>query len=176
MSDLAQPFSPARPEPPLPAPLSAARPEAAATVWRWRERGGAEPEATRRAAAAQRRRGVIGGAVGAVAALLLWQWRPAMALVVLAIAALLTLLALVSPLGAFRRVGRALEAFGRAVGVALTWLLMALVFYGLFLPVGLVLRARGRLRLRKGLDPAAATYWKPVPPRPASLDRYRRQF
>jgi hypothetical protein len=99
-----------------------------------------------------------------------------MAMVVLAVAALLLLLALVSPLGAFRRVGRALELFGRAVGVALTWLLMAVVYYALFLPVGLLLRARGRLRLRKRLDPAAPTYWTPVPERPASLERYRRQF
>ena len=167
MSDLATPAA-------APAPSTVSRPEAAATVWRWRS--AADPDAPRRAAAAERRRGLLGGAIGALAALLLWQWRPAMGMVVLAIALLLTLAALVSPHGLFRRVRRVLEAFGRAVGIALTWLLMAIVYYGLFLPVGLLLRARGRLRLRKRLDPAAPTYWTPVPERPASLDRYRRQF
>ena len=167
MSDLATPAA-------APAPSTASRPEAAATVWRWR--AAADADAPRRAAAAERRRGLLGGAIGALAALLLWQWRPAMGVVVLAIALLLTLAALVSPLGAFRRIRRVLEAFGRAVGIALTWVLMAVVYYGLFLPVGLLLRARGRLRLRKRLDPAAPTYWTPVPERPASLDRYRRQF
>ena len=167
MSDLAPPAS-AR------APIVGSRPEAAATVWRWRS--AADPDAPRRAAAAERRRGLVGGAIGTIAAVLLWQWRPAMGLVVLAIALLLTLAALVSPLGLFRRIRRVLEAFGRAVGVALTWALMTIVYYGLFLPVGLLLRARGRLRLRKRLDAAAPTYWTKVPERPASLDRYRRQF
>lgn len=167
MSDPALAASSLGPEP-------GSRPEAAAAVWRWR--AAPDPDTPRRAAAAERRRGLVGGAIGAVAALLLWQWRPAMGLVVLGIALLMALAAVVSPLGLFRHVRRALEAFGRAVGIALTWLLMAIVYYGLFLPVGLALRARGRLRLRKRLDPAAPTYWTPVPERPASLDRYRRQF
>ena len=164
----------AAPAPPV-APPAGSRPEAAAAAWPWRRRA-ADVEAPRRAAAAQRRRGVIGGVVGSLVALLLWQWRPTMALVVLAIATLLTLLALVSPLGAFRQVSRALEAFARGVGLALTWVLMTVVYYGLFLPVGLLLRARGRLRLRKRLDPAAPSYWTPVPERQRTLDGYRRQF
>src|SRR5688572_9518431 len=154
MSDLAPPAS-AR------APIAGSRPEAAATVWRWSS--AADPDAPRRAATAERRRGVVGGAIGAVAGLLLWQWRPAMGLAVLAIAALLTLAALVSPLGLFGSIRRALDAFGRAFGLARTWVLMAIVYYGLFLPVGLLLRARGLLRLRKRLDPAAPTYWTKVP-------------
>ena len=159
---------------PTRAPASGSRPEAAAAVWRWRR--ASDPDAPRREAAAERRRGLVGGAAGALAALLLWQWRPAMALVVLAVAVLLALVALASPLGAFRRVRHALERFGRAVGVGLTWVLMSITYYGLFLPVGLLLRARGRLRLRKGLDPSAATYWTKAMERPAGLDRYRRQF
>jgi hypothetical protein len=152
------------------------RPEAAAAVWQWRRAGVDDGEAGRRAAATQRRKGLVGGVVGAVVALIVWQWRPAMALVVLGIALLLTALALVSPLGAFRRVTAALEAFGRAVGVGLTWVLMTLVYYLLFLPVGLVLRARGRLRLRKRLEPGLPSYWTPLPDRPRTLDGYRRQF
>jgi hypothetical protein len=164
----------AAPAPPV-APPAGSRPEAAAAVWPWRRRA-ADPDAVRRAAAAQRRKGVIGGLAGALVALLLWQWRPTMALVVLVIATLLTLLALVSPLGGFRRVSRALEVFARGVGIALTWVLMTVVYYGLFLPVGLLLRARGRLRLRKGLDPGATSYWTPVPDRQRTLESYRRQF
>jgi hypothetical protein len=53
---------------------------------------------------------------------------------------------------------------------------MTLVYYLLFLPVGLVLRARGRLRLRKRLEHGLPSYWTPLPDRPRTLDGYRRQF
>ena len=69
-----------------------------------------------------------------------------------------------------------LERFARVVGVALTWLLMGLAYYLLFLPVGLFLRATGKLRLEKRPDAARPSYWRPATRRPPGLDAYRRQF
>jgi hypothetical protein len=156
-------------------PRSAAtRAAAAAAVWRWRDRPAGEDRAA--LATALRKRGALGGGVGLVAAALIALWRPEAAWVVGGIALLLTTLALLSPLGAFRRITAILERFAHGVGVVLTWLLMGITYYLLFLPVGLLLRATGKLRLEKRPDPARASYWRPAHPRPAGLDHYRRQF
>jgi hypothetical protein len=57
---------------------------------------------------------------------------------------------------------------------------MTLLFYLLFLPFGALLRARRRLRLTTGPDPAAATYWTSPGAgregRPRGPEAYRQQF
>jgi hypothetical protein len=161
---------------------------AAETVWRWRER--AQVGDDRAAAAAARKKGLVGGVVGLLAAgalalfsrpdALFWRpvalWRPEAAWIVAGIAVVTTLLALVSPLGGFRRLTRALEAFGHGVGVTLTWVLMAVAYALLFLPVGLVLRAAGKLRITRGADARLASYWQQPPPTTPGLDGYRKPF
>src|SRR5262245_43551494 len=92
---------------------------AAATVWRWRDRAAASDADA--AASAARKKGLLGGAIGLLAAFAVSFWRPGAAWVVAGIALTMTLLALVSPLGLFRRVTRALDAFAHGVGVTLTW-------------------------------------------------------
>ena len=106
----------------------------------------------------------------------LYFWKPQMALVVVAIAAATTLLALASPLGGFRALTRALEAFARGVGLVLTWLLMAVAYYLLFLPVGLLLRAAGKLHVTRGADAKRATYWQPSAAPAPGIETYRRPF
>jgi hypothetical protein len=172
MTELATPSAPSAPA--QLGPPDAGRPEAAAVVWRWRERRGGEDRVA--LARALRRRGLLGGAIGLGAAGLLSLWKTEAALVVGGIAIVLTTLALVSPLGAFRRVTAVLERFAHAVGLTLTWLLMGLAYYLLFLPVGLFLRATGKLRLVKRPDPSRPSYWRPATRRPEGLDAYRRQF
>jgi hypothetical protein len=44
-----------------------------------------------------------------------------------------------------------------------TWLLLGFVFFAILLPLGWVLRTRGRLQYVTGFDRAAATYRVPVP-------------
>ena len=150
-----------------------------AVVWDWR---GGDQEGARRAreAAAIRRRGLIGGAVGlAVAALVFFLWKkPVPALVIATIAVLLSLPGLVAPLTAGRGVARALDRFGYAVGLGVTWVLMTILYYLLFLPVGLVLRARGRLGITRELDPRRPSYWTSVEERERARapESYRRQF
>ncbi len=154
---------------------AASRPAAAAVVWQWRRDDEGAGELARRAAAA-RRKGALGGIVGLAVASGLYFWKPQAAMVVAAVALATTLLALASPLGGFQRLSRALDTFGRGVGTVSTWLLMGLAYYLLFLPLGLLLRATGKLRISRGPDPRCASYWvEPAAP-PPSLDGYRKPF
>ena len=126
-----------------------------------------------------RREGVVRGAVGLVAAALLALWKPPFAAVVAAIALVVLALAIASPLGAYGRLSGWIERFARGVGTAVTWILMPLLFYGLFLPVGLLLRAGGKLRLTRAPDPARPSYWtEPAEGRGwgGPPERYRKQF
>ncbi|HVR95361.1 MAG TPA: hypothetical protein VMW27_02020 [Thermoanaerobaculia bacterium] len=144
-----------------------------AVVWNWRGAGkGADPA---RAAAAARRRGLLGLVVGLIAAALLFFWKPVLAAVVAAISVTLALIAFTAPLTLHKQVTRALDAFARGVGMAVTWVLMTVLYYILFLPVGLLLRARRRLGITRSPDPALATYWKPTL-RDKSAESYRKQF
>lgn len=61
------------------------------------------------------------------------------------------------------------------IGWVVSHVLLGLVFFGLFLPVGLIMRLAGRdaLMLRRRSD--ASTYWLPKPA-PAHVRQYFRQF
>jgi hypothetical protein len=151
---------------------------AAAAVWDWRRPSPEEVAAGQRATVGTMRRQAGFGALVGVAAtgVLAWLGHPRMAVVVAVVASAFALLALVSPLGGYRRVRAVLERFGHLVGVALTWVLMGLTYLLLFLPVGLLLRATGKLRLAVRPEPAGGSYWRPATPRPRGVDTYRRQF
>lgn len=151
---------------------------AAGTVWQWRHRESGAEQARRSAVAAARRQGLIGLGVGLAVALLIGWWlgHRTMALVVAGIAVALTLVALLSPAGLHPRIAGLLQRFGRLVGTTLTWVLMTVVYLLLFLPVGLFLRATGKLRLQKAADSGRTSYWQPASERPRTLANYRRQF
>jgi hypothetical protein len=85
-------------------------------------------------------------------------------------------LALAAPLTAYRRVTGWIDRFARGVGMVVTWVLMTVLYYVVFLPVGLFLRARGRLGITRGADPGRPTYWRPTADRVKTLDSYRKQF
>ena len=145
------------------------------TVWDWRARasGAIGTTAARRAAA--RRQGLIQAAVGFTAAILIgFLWRPVGGVVVASVTALLAVLAFAAP-AAHERVQALLQAFGRGVGGVFTWLLMPILFYLVFWPTGLLLRARQRLRITRGADRSLATYWT-EPERLPTPESYRRQF
>jgi hypothetical protein len=154
------------------------RPEASAIAWDWRGRARVEAERRANEARSLRIRGAIGGGVGLTVAALLYfvGHRGTAAAVVAAIALALALLALVAPLTAFKKVSSVLEAFARGVASVVTWVLMTLLYYIVFLPAGLVLRARGKLAITKGADRRLATYWTPTEGRETPLESYRRQF
>lgn len=128
------------------------------------------------AAARARRRGAVQSLVGiAIGGAVAWWWRPLPGAAIAGVALLVGLLALASPLRAFAALSRFFERLGRLVGGAVTWLLMGVLYYLVFLPLGLALRARGRLRLTTGFDARQASYWTPTGRRRPLAD-YRRQF
>lgn len=153
------------------------RAEASSVAWSWRDRAAGEAMEREREAAANRRKGVIGALIGlAVAALLYFVFhRPVAAAVVAGIAVVIALLALASPLGLYKGLTRALDRFAHAVGSGVTWVLMPVLFYVVFLPIGLLLRARGKLAISKNADPRMPTYWKSTE-RERTPESYRKQF
>lgn len=154
------------------------RAEASSVAWSWRDRAGQAERDRAREAAAARIRGVIGGLIGlAVAAAIYYFFRrPVPAGIVAAIAVVLALIALASPLGLHKKVTRVLQRFAHAVGAAVTWVLMTLLYYLVFLPVGAFLRARRRLGITRAADPSLPTYWKRTEERARTPESYRRQF
>jgi len=144
-------------------------------VWNWRA---ADAGNARGEAAAARRQGAIGGGVGlaVAAALAFLLHRTGLAAVVAAVALAVALLALATPLTLYRQLRGALDRLGSWVGTAVTWLLMTVLFYLLFLPVGLILRATGKLAFTRFADPTLATYWTTTADRVPTAESYRKQF
>ncbi len=147
-----------------------------ALVWNWRAAAGTD-DSRSAAAAAARRQGAVGAAVGLAVAALAWLLhRPVPALVVAALSLTIALLALAAPLTLYRRLRGALDRFAHWVGTGVTWLLMTVLFYLLFVPAGLIMRATGKLAFTRFADPALDTYWTPTEGRVHSAESYRKQF
>ncbi len=149
-----------------------------AVVWQWRRDPLAEAGARAAAVRAARVRGAIQGGVGLVVALLaaFVFHRTTLASVIASLSALVTLLAMVSPLGAFRRLTEAVETLGRWIGLGVTWILMPMIFFLFFLPVGLYLRSRGKTGITQGAEAKLPTYWISTEADPAGPETYERQF
>jgi hypothetical protein len=144
---------------------------AAAVIWRWRP---SQEEGS--VAARGRRRGLVRGAVGLGVAVLLGLWKPVVGAVAAVLAVALLAVALASPGGLYPRVERWLAAFARSVAVAVSWLTLTVVHVFVFLPLGLLLRATGRLRITRALDPEATTYWRPADVSGGGPRSHERQF
>jgi hypothetical protein len=153
------------------------RPEASAVAWNWRDRAGLATGSLAREARSLRIRGVVGGAVGLAFAVLLYfvGHKVRTAEVVAGIAIVLALLALAAPLTAFKKVNHVLEIFARGVATGVSWMLMTFLFYVVFWPIGLVLRAGHKLGITKGADRRLPSYWISTD-RETPLESYRRQF
>lgn len=143
-------------------------------AWNWRQPGDMDLE--RKQDAATRRRGLIGAAAGFAIAAAAWLWwRPNVAYVIAGVTAVLTLLALAAP-PAYRKVTGLLDRFAHAVGMAVTWFFMTLVYYVLFFPVGLLLRLQKKLAITDHPDPRQASYWTSTEGKPWTAESYRKQF
>ena len=90
------------------------------------------------------------------------------------LAALAGVLAAAAPAG-LRPLYIALSAVSLPIGYLVSHAVLALVYYGILTPIGLVMRLAGRDPLCRKFDPQARSYWVD---RPASRDvkRYFRQF
>ena len=65
---------------------------------------------------------------------------------------------------------------GSALGRALSFLALAVIYWSAVVPVALVARLSGKRFLAKGKDPAAATYWVPRGSGAADKASLERQF
>ncbi len=61
------------------------------------------------------------------------------------------------------------------IGWAVSHILLALIFFAMFAPLGLFLRFLGRDPLQRRFDPEAESYWTPRPPA-RDPESYFRQF
>ena len=61
------------------------------------------------------------------------------------------------------------------IGWTVTHLTMALMYYGVFTPIGLLMRLVGRDPMQRAFDRAAESYWEPHDPG-SDPKRYFRQF
>lgn len=68
-----------------------------------------------------------------------------------------------------------LTVIGLPVGFVIAHVVMAVVFFGLFTPIGIVFRLIGRDALTRRFDRNASTYWVPRPGT-RSANQYFRQF
>jgi hypothetical protein len=80
------------------------------------------------------------------------------------------------PLTAYSRFEGALNAFGRAVGRLLAWVLLVPVFLVFFWGFGRWRRGGRRDALQRWVDPQASSYWRPRPVRGTGIAPYQRQF
>ena len=83
-------------------------------------------------------------------------------------------LSLVAP-GANRPLYLALTVITYPIGFVLSYVIMAVIFYGLITPVALVFRLIGRDHLALRFDRAADSYWVERK-RPVGIARYFRQY
>jgi hypothetical protein len=61
------------------------------------------------------------------------------------------------------------------IGWAISHILLAVAFFGVFSPVGLLMRLMGRDPLARQFDRSASSYWEPHDPG-TDQDRYFRQY
>jgi hypothetical protein len=61
------------------------------------------------------------------------------------------------------------------IGWVMSHLMMAITFYGVLTPIGLIMRLFGRDPMNRTFDRAASTYWMPHDPS-VSTERYFRQY
>ena len=61
------------------------------------------------------------------------------------------------------------------IGWTVSQVILLLMFYGLFTPIGLVFRLIGRDPLQRARRPGVESYWTPKPA-PADVRRYFKQF
>ncbi len=62
------------------------------------------------------------------------------------------------------------------IGWVISHLLLAAIFFGVIMPIGLILRVLGRDPMQKSFDRSASTYWISRPTEPTDSQRYFRQF
>ncbi len=110
-------------------------------------------------------------ALAVAAGLLLFHFdRAAILAIVMAGASLA--ISFIAPISWIRAVNGAVDAFASAVGAVVSAIVLTAVYFGFFLPVGVLQRRSPVTRYKNGPDRSAASYWR----RHASKSSPERQF
>jgi hypothetical protein len=99
---------------------------------------------------------------------------PRVAIAIAAVAVLISIVGLLSP-AFMRRVWIAMMVGLSPIGWVLSHVILAVIYYGVLTPVGLVMRAAGKDPLARRLDREAKTYWIDRGEEPG-VERYFRQY
>jgi len=144
-----------------------------ATIWPWVTAAGQTGAA---AGGARRRQALIQACVmTAIAAVMAFVVKhPAMAVVVCVLATVVLLSGLFVP-PVFAAIERFGAWLGKAVGLALTWILLVPFFVLCFIPGRLILAVRGVDPMQRKLNKDTKTYWTSTPRR-STPDYYRKQY
>jgi hypothetical protein len=154
--------------------MQAGSPDASAVIWNWR----AESQAPASAGSVPTRtRGVLQALAGGLAGTAIFFFlSQTVAYVVWTLAGVILLSALLSPGGAYALIDRGFLALGNLLGRAMTWIVLPAIFYGFFVPFGLLFRRGARDTMKRFYEPEADTYWtEPDPSRSGSTGR-RNQY
>jgi hypothetical protein len=102
-----------------------------------------------------------------------WRFPSPLTWAMLALASVLALIACFAP-GAYVPIQRGLDAFTRMLLMAVTWALLAVVYFGLFTPLRIWRLLIGKDPLNLGRSPLSRTpsYLQPSP----AASRFERQF
>ncbi|HJS87719.1 MAG TPA: SxtJ family membrane protein [Acetobacteraceae bacterium] len=113
----------------------------------------------------------LGAGLAVLGAVAIWHGR-GIGFGLLPLAAMLVVLGLVAP-RLLAPCNRAWGWIGHRLHVMTNPIVMAVLFYGVITPIGLLMRAFGKDPLRRRFDPAAPSYWIARPPGESGM---RRQF
>ena len=104
-----------------------------------------------------------------------WLWRGGLATIfwLAGVGLLVAVLGMVQP-RSLRPLFLLLSMFAAPLGFLVSEVVLVLIYFGLFLPLGLVFRWIGRDALQLKLDRSASTYWQ-AKKQPATAARYYRQ-
>lgn len=143
-----------------------------AAIWPWTSPRAGDPGAQRKKdvqrAIAQ---SAVAGAIGLL--LLLALHRRVLGAIVLAIAAFVLVSGLFLP-PAFHALDKFGRWLGKAVGTALTWLLLVPFFYLCFVPARALMGLLKKDPLKLKFSTAEASYWTPRPP--VNAEQVRKQY
>jgi hypothetical protein len=120
---------------------------------------------------------VVGGVFAGIAAVVVWRsgWAVGPTAIVLgSVGGALVLFGLAAP-ALLRPVYRAWMALAFALGFVMTRVILTVVFVGLVVPIGFVLRLLGKDLLDERIDRDARSYWRPkhyADPSPERLEKY----
>lgn len=117
---------------------------------------------------------VFAGFCAIVAAFMLWHGRPAYGAWIGA-AALFAVLAVYLP-RALRPLNLLWFRFGLLLHHIISPVVLGLMFYTVFTPIGLWMRMVGKRPLHLRFDPAAETYWMPRDPPGPPAESFKNQF